>query len=331
MPNDQDPTSAAAVAAQDKPSPYSFATLKEAATDFLADDALTQAAAVAYYTALSFAPLIVLVTLVVGATLGDDMRDRVVGEVQTLMGGGVGGIMEQIMASQEAEESGSPLDQAKGGGFGILTGIIGIAALIYSASGVFAQLQAALNKVWDVEAAPGEGLWGWLRKRLLSMGVVFSILFLLLASMAVTALLNVFLGGEGFIWKAINFVVSLVIYTALFALIFKFLPDVKIPLKAVGVGAAVTALLFALGKLGIGLYLSRGGVGNDYGGAGSLIVLLVWVYYSAIIVFFGAELTQVWAKRAGIRIRPDKHARPEQPKQKEPAHGRSDQGAGARA
>ncbi len=331
MPSDLDPTSAAAVAAQDKPRPYSFATLKEAAMDFLADDALTQAGAVAYYTALSFAPLIVLVTLVVGATLGNDMRDRVIGEVQSLMGGGVGGIVEQIMESQEAEESGSPLDKAKGGGFGILTGIIGIVALIWSASGVFAQLQAALNKIWDVEAAPGEGLWGWLRKRLLSMGVVFSILFLLLASMAVTAVLNVFLGGDGFVWKAVNFGISVVVYWALFALIFKFLPDVKIPLKAVGVGAAVTAVLFALGKLGIGLYLSRGGVGNDYGGAGSLIVLLVWVYYSAIILFFGAELTQVWAKRAGLNIQPDEHARPEQPKQKAPAHGEPINGEGSRA
>ena len=321
MPTELDPTSAAAVAAQDKPRPYSLATLKEAAADFLADDALTQAAAVAYYTALSFAPLIVLVALVVGATLGSDMRDRVIDEITTLMGGGIGGIVEQVMEAQEAEESGSPIQKAQSGGFGILTGTIGIVALIWSASGVFAQLQAALNKIWDVEPAPGEGLWGWLRKRLLSMGVVFSILFLLLASMAVTAVLNVFLGGEGFIWKAINFGVSAAVYWALFALIFKYLPDVRIPWKAVATGAAVTAVLFALGKLGIGLYLSRGGVGNDYGGAGSLIVLLVWVYYSAIIVFFGAELTQVWAKRAGLKIRPDKHARPEQPKKKAPAHG----------
>ena len=309
---------------EQKPGPYSFAALKEAFTDFLADDSLTQAAAVAYYTALSFAPLLVLTTLIVGTLLGESTKQRVVEEVQALMGPGVGESVEQVMQAEEGDKrGGQQLDKVKSGGFGTLTGIIGIIALVYSASGVFAQLQAALNKIWDVEAKPGEGVLGYLRKRFLSVGIVFAILFLLLASLAVSTVLNAVVGGDGIGWRILNFGVSLVVYVALFALIFKYLPDVTIPWKAVIFGACVTAVLFAVGKWAIGLYLARGDVGGSYGGAGSVVVLLVWVYYSAVILFLGAELTQVWAKYSGLRIEPDKHAQPETAKQKTPAHGQT--------
>lgn len=179
----------------------------------------------------------------------------------------------------------------------------------------------ALNKIWDVEPVPGAGMMGWLRKRMLSIGVIFAILFLLLVTLAVTGIISAVFGdGGGTIWKIFNFVISIAIYVALFGLIFKFLPDVNIPWKAVWFGAGVTAVLFAVGKFLIGLYLAKGGVGSDYGAAGSIVVLLVWVYYSAVIVFFGAELTQVWAKYSGLTIRPDKHAQPESPKEKRAAH-----------
>ncbi len=135
-----------------------------------------------------------------------------------------------------------------------------------------------------------------------------------------TGIINAVIGGEGWYWSVINFVVSLAVYIALFALIFKFLPDVKIPLSAVWFGATLTAVLFAVGKLLIGLYLSNADVGGSYGGAGSIVVLLVWVFYSGVIVFFGAEYTQVWAKRSGHRITPDEHARPEGGKTKRTAH-----------
>src|SRR5690606_11099614 len=126
------------------------------------------------------------------------------------------------------------------------SGLLGLVALIWSASGVFAQFQAAMNTIWDVEPAPGQGVWGYARKRLLSVGMVMSILFLLLASLIVTALLSAILGGEGTVWQVVNFVVSVAIYVGLFALMFKYLPDVKIPWKAVWFGAAVTAALFAV-------------------------------------------------------------------------------------
>jgi membrane protein len=320
----------AAMADDSAGGPYSFSALKEAGTDFLADDALTQAAAVAYYTALSFAPLLVLVTLLVGFVAGPEGEKKVVDEVAKLMGPGAGDVVGEIMGTGEETAEDTPStgsDQAdqqmqavQGGGFSTLTGIVGILAILWSASGVFGQLQAALNKVWDVEAKPGQGILGYLRKRLLSVGVVFSIGFLLLASLLVTAVLNAVFTG-GMLWQIVNFLVSLGVYIALFGLIYKFLPDVNIPWKAVWFGAIVTSVLFAVGKLLIGLYLGNSNVGGGYGGAGSVVVLLVWVYYSAVIVFFGAELTQVWAKRTGHRITPDEHARPETPKSKQPAHG----------
>ena len=222
-------------------SPYSFAALKEAVSDFLADEALTQAAAIAYYTALSFAPLIVLVTLIVGGLIGPDAEQRVVDQVTELMGPGVGDTVGEVMAGGDEKKQGQ-IDQVKGGGLGTFTGILGIAAIAYSASGVFAQLQGALNKIWDVEPAPGQGILGWVRKRLLSFGVILTILFLLLVTLAVTGVLQAVFGdGGGIVWKVLNFVLSIAIYVALFGLIFKYLPDVNIPWKAVWVGAAVTA------------------------------------------------------------------------------------------
>jgi membrane protein len=302
-------------------SPYGFSALKETFSDFLADDALTQAAALAYYTALSFAPLLVVVTMLVGGLLGDDAEQRVVEEVKKLMGGGVGDAVDEVVNKGEGGQETPQVSDVTTFSFGAVTSIIGILAILYSASGVFAQLQAALNKIWDVEAAPGQGLWGFLRKRLLSVGVVFAILFLLLVTLAVTGVLNaVFDGAGGGVWQVLNFVISLALYVALFGLIFKYLPDVDIPWKAVWFGAALTAVLFAIGKFLIGFYLSQGNVGGQYGGAGSIVALLVWVYYSSVILFVGAEYTQTWAKYEGLTITPDEHARPETFKDKETLH-----------
>ena len=284
-----------------------FAIVKSAVTDFVADNAMTHAAAVAFYTALSFAPLLMLTVFIFGqldSIAGTGTQERVIGEIEALMGAEAAKVMQDVR-SQQAEQPNLSLLS--------LTGIVGILALVYSASGVFAQLQAALNNIWDVEPAPGAGLMGWLRKRGLSAGVVFAILFLLMASLVVTAMLNaIFGGGEregGVVWMVLEFLVSFTVYIALFALIFLYLPDVTIPWKAVWVGATVTAGLFVLGKWLIGLYLGRSNPGSAYGAAGSLLVLLIWVYYSGIIVFLGAEFTQSWAKHNGVRVIPEKHAR----------------------
>jgi YihY family inner membrane protein len=189
--------------------------------------------------------------------------------------------------------------------------MVGLATLAWSASSVFAQLQEALNTIWEVEPKPGAGLLGTVRRRVLSMTMVLGIGFLLLVSLVLSAglaALGRFFGGllpgAEALWQVVEFAVSFGVVTLLFAAIYKVLPDAEIRWGDVWVGAAATALLFALGKLLIGLYLGHASVGSTYGAAGSLLVLLVWIYYSAQILFFGAEFTQAYARRYGSRIVP---------------------------
>ena len=315
---------------------------KEAGSDFVEDDSMTQAAAVAFYTALSFAPLLVLLLTVVTLFLGEGTQAKLVTQIQDLMGPEAGKAVNAIVnpeqtAAAKAEEDGSGDPQGvaaavkkQQSGIASVAGLISLATLIFSASGVFAQLQAAMNTIWDVEAKPSRsvagGAWDWVRKRLLSVGMIFAVLFILLVSLVVSSVLAGVFAGDGLFWRVLNFVVSAGVFVALFAAIFKFLPDVKIPWSAVWVGAGATAVLFAVGKWAIGLYLGRAAVGSSYGAAGSLVVLLVWVYYSSIILFLGAEMTQVYAKQAGHRITPSKHARPETPPNKRPATQPRDDG-----
>ena len=187
--------------------------------------------------------------------------------------------------------------------------------LFIGASGVFAQLQSALNTVWNVRVKPGAGIWEFVRKRLLSFGMVLSIGFLLLVSLIISTVVSAiskldvqFISNFTPAWQIINLLVSFSLITLLFAFIYKYLPDVKIGWKDVWVGAIITALLFILGKYLIGLYLGRSSLGSAYGAAGSLIVFLAWVFYSAQILLFGAELTQVYTRRYGSKIRPVRHA-----------------------
>jgi membrane protein len=285
-----------------------WSILKKTVSDFSDDRAMTFAAAVAFYSALSLAPLLLLFITLVG-TLGEGAEDQLIAAINNFVGGTAGGAVEMIANNEDTPTLTS------------LTGLIGFATLLFSASGVFAQLQAALNHMWDVQAAPGSGVWGWLRKRFLSVGMIFVILFLLLLSVVATSFLSA-AGNQvtnatgaapveeaaGVIWQIVNAVVSLIVFFVLFVLMFKFLPDVRIGWKDVLVGSAVTAVLFLIGKFAIGIYLAQGGAGSAYGAAGSLIALLIWVYYSTVILFFGAELTQAIVRGQGRRIEPDEHA-----------------------
>lgn len=205
--------------------------LKSAFWDFIADDAITQAAAVAFYTALSFAPLLMLATFVfsnLDRTAGTGAERQVVGEVHRLIGSEAGQVVEDVRQQQEKQ-------QQQRAGFLTFAGIVGFFVLIWSASGVFVQLQAALNRIWDVEQKAGQSVWGWLRGRGFSITIVFAVLFLLLTSLIITAMINAIFGnggtpeepGRGTLAQIVNFVVSLGIYIVLFALIFKYLPDVK--------------------------------------------------------------------------------------------------------
>ena len=192
---------------------------------------------------------------------------------------------------------------------------IGIVVLLFGASGVFGELQSALNTVWEVAPKPGRGIWGVVKDRFFSFTLVVGVAFLLLVSLIVSTGLTwvgqVFEGalpGGALVWQVLNFVFSLAVVTGLFALMFKTLPDVHIAWRDVWVGAAVTAALFTLGKFGLGIYLGSAGVSSAYGAAGSIVALVIWVYYSSQVLLIGAEFTEVYASRYGSRITPDDHA-----------------------
>jgi len=193
--------------------------------------------------------------------------------------------------------------------------IIGIGLALFGASGVFGQLQDALNTIWGVKAKPGRGIWGFLRNRFLSFAMVAGICFLLLVSLTIEALLRGFshyvqsvLPGGIVIALAVYLIFDFAVVVLLFAMIFKFLPDVKIQWRDVWVGAVITAILFGIGKWLLGFYLGSGAAGSAYGAASSLITLLLWVYYSSQILLFGAEFTQVYAAQAGRILRPSDYA-----------------------
>ena len=198
---------------------------------------------------------------------------------------------------------------------GLLATIIGIALALFGASGVFGQLQDALNTIWGVKAKPRAGIWGFLRSRFLSFAMVGGVCFLLLVSLTLESVLKGFshyvqsaLPGGIVIALAVYWIFDLAVVILLFAIIFKFLPDAQIQWRDVWIGAAMTAIFFAIGKWALGLYLGSGSAASAYGAASSLITLLLWVYYSSQILLFGAEFTQVYAQRAGRGVAPDEHA-----------------------
>jgi membrane protein len=201
-------------------------------------------------------------------------------------------------------------------GRGVVSMAVGLVLVLLGATTVFAQLQIALNRIWHVEAAPASAVLGFLRHRLLSLSIVLGLGFLLWASLLVTAALEVLYGvlapylpGAELVWRLLNLVVSLGLMTLLLALLFKYVPDAKIEWRDTWIGALTTAVLFTLGRYGIGLYLGSAGVGSAYGAAGSAIVFMVWVYYASMILFVGAEITRVLAQRRGYPLIPARYAR----------------------
>ena len=200
-------------------------------------------------------------------------------------------------------------------GFGTAAGLVSLATLLFSVSGVFGQLQYALDEIFDVRAGEGSaGMRGWLRKRLLSLGTFLSVAFLLVVSLVASALVSAaaessrdLLPGADVVWQAVAFGLSLLVTTLVFSLIFEVLPDVHLRWRDAVVGGVVTTVLFTIGRVLIGLYLGHASIGSAYGAAGSLVVLLVWVYYASLILFAGAEVTQVLARRRG-GLEPEEHA-----------------------
>jgi membrane protein len=283
-----------------------WALLKQTFADWSEDKVPRLGAALAFYTALSIAPLLVLSLRIAAFFFGDEAaRGEIEHQMQSMMGEEGAEAVQTMLQSSSRPEA------------GVTATALSLVTLLLGASGVFGQLQDSLNTIWEVEPKKGRGLWGFLRDRFLSMAMVMGVAFLLLVSLVVSATLS-FIGSYAFAWlsqlqivsQTLNMVISLAVFTGLFAMMFKYLPDVKIAWKDVWLGAAITAVFFTIGKFAIGLYLGHSALASSYGVAGSLIVLLVWVYYSAQIVFFGAEFTQVVANRYGKKIVPSENAEP---------------------
>jgi membrane protein len=283
-----------------------FSMLKEAASEWSHDKASRLAAALSYYTLFSIAPLLIIAIALAGLVFG---REAASNQIFLQVRGFVGDAGAQAIQGMVAS-AGRP-------GAGIIATAIGVATLLVGAAGAIGQLQDALNTIWEVEPKPGQGIKGFLRNRVLTFSMVLVIAFMLLVSLVLSA----GLAGAGHYLdrllpfpvgalQAINFLLSFLVISVLFAMIYKFLPDVEIGWKDVWIGGAVTALLFSIGKLLIGLYLGRGSVTSAFGAAGSLVVILIWIYYSSQILFFGAEFTQVYASRSGSRLKPAPNAIP---------------------
>lgn len=269
---------------------------KQTWKEFGEDKAQRLGASLAYYTIFSIAPLI-LIAIKIAAVFFADAQQKITAQLHTVMGASAANSLTEILANADKHK-----------GSGTFATIVSVATLILGAAGVFGQLKDALNTIWNVESKPAGGIFGFVKQRFLSMAMVMGVGFLLLVSLIFDAALSAMggwigarlPGGEA-VLHIVGMVVSFALVTVLFAFIFRYLPDTRVEWRDVWFGAAFTSILFVLGKLGLGLYLGKGSVGSAYGAAGSLVIMLVWVYWSAQILFFGAEFTQVYARQHGSK------------------------------
>ena len=283
-----------------------FGLLKQTGQEFLEDKAPQLGAALAYYTVFSLAPLILVLLAAIGIIFRDDPAgawNKITQQMSYFLDQSAVQVVQNI--AQKASQPGK----------GLIATVIGVVLALFGASGVFGQLQDALNTIWGVKAKPGGGIWRFLRSRFLSFAMIGGVCFLLLVSLTLESVLKAFshyvqsvLPGGIVIAMTVYLIFDFGVVVLLFAMIFKFLPDAKIQWRDVWIGAVMTAILFGVGKWALGFYLGSGTAGSAYGAASSLITLLLWVYYSSQILLFGAEFTQVYAERAGRGAKPDKYA-----------------------
>jgi membrane protein len=282
-----------------------FQLARDVLRDFVDDDCPTLAGALSYYTVFSLPPFLMLLLLVVGAVLDPaDVRGALETQIESLVGGSGGEIARGLLRQAE-----NPF------GGGAATALIGGAALLLGATGAFLQLQAALNRVWEVKPDPAQGgVQNFVAKRAFALVFVLGVAFFLLVSLSVSAAVSVvgeraagLLPGDLSepLLHALHLAFAFAVTVAMFATLLKFLPDARIAWRDVWVGAVVTTALFLVGKFAIGLYLGRSQPGQAYGAAASLAVLLVWIYYASMILLLGAEFTQSWAARRGARVAPE--------------------------
>jgi membrane protein len=274
---------------------------KQTFTEFGEDKAPRLGAALAYYTIFSLAPLLLIAIALAGIFFGQEAaQGRITGELGKVMGPTTATAVQEMVKNAAKPKAGA------------LATALGVVTLLFGASGVFGQLKDALNTIWNVEAKKRAGFMGFVRDRFLSMAMVMGVAFLLLVSLVIdaaisgmNAYIDRMLPGGSVLVQAIQLVLSFAFVTVAFAMIFRYLPDIRPAWRDTWFGAAFTALLFVLGKFGLGLYLGKAAPGSSFGAAGSLVILLIWVYWSAQILFFGAEFTQVYARTRGSMIGDD--------------------------
>jgi len=263
------------------------------------------AAALSYYTLFSLTPVLVIAIGIAGIAFGHETaQQQILETIQDLIGPeGTEAVQLMIQNVSSRPETGR------------ISTLLGFVVLFFGAGGVVAELQSALDKIWEVTPKPSSAIWGFLRQRLFSFAMVLAIGFLLLISLiasailtSLTELLGQFVGATAVIIYVLDIVVSFFFVTLLFAMIYKFVPDARIQWRDVAIGSALTAFLFTIGKFCIGLYLGTSGITSVYGAAGSLITILLWVYYSSLIFFFGAQFTRTYASEYGSGIIPADYA-----------------------
>jgi len=277
-----------------------FAILKEAGTNWWKDDAPQLGAALAYYSIFALGPLLLIAVVVAGVMFGEDAAK---GEVMRYLRDYTGPLGAQAIESMLVGAR-----KSHSGGF---AAVVGVVALVFTAIGVVVQLKSALNKIWHAKPKPRKGIWGFIRDYVISLGAVLAVGLLVAGSFVTTAVFGAMgsyvsnlLPIPELVLQLVSTVVSLGMLTVLFALMFKVLPDTHVHWKDVWVGAAITSLLFTLGKLGIGMYIGKRSLDSTYGAAGAFLALMVWVYYSSMIVFFGASFTEAYSRRCGSRCSP---------------------------
>lgn len=283
-----------------------FSMLKETFKEWIEDDPFILSAAVAYYSIFSLPALLIIIVTIAGSIFGQEaVEGNISSQIGSMIGENAGKEIETMIANSHQSENST------------FATIIGIGTLLFGATAVFGALQKSLNIVWNVKADPDKsGFKKVAIDRATSLGIVIAIGFLLLISLVVTATLSVLSdwitsvlpGFLIYIFYVLNFLVSLGIITLLFALIYRYLPDVEIAWETVWVGAFITALLFVIGKFALSIYFGKSDPASTYGAAGSIILILLWVSYSCLILFFGAQFTQVYARKYAIGIRPSDHA-----------------------
>jgi membrane protein len=268
---------------------------KQTITEFSQDKVPRLGAALAYYTIFSLAPLLLIAIAIAGIVFGHDAaQNKIFEQLRGVLGATTAAGVQEMVKNAAKPKTGT------------IATVLGIVTLILGASGVFGQLKDALNTIWDVKPKEGRGIMGMIKDRFLSFAMVFGLGFLLLVSLIIDTVIaamgkyagNHLPGGEA-LWHIVELVFSFCVITVLMAGIFRLLPDLKIEWRDVWLGAALTSILFVLGKFALGIYFAKSAVGSSFGAAGSLVLVLLWVYYSAQILLFGAEFTQVFARSHG--------------------------------